>query len=107
MIKKMMADEKPYLDSLFSIKRFSKRTGIPPHQISQLLNESFHQSFFEFVKNYRIEEARRLLSSPASYEINIEEIAHMVGYNSKSSFNKAFLKITGQTPLSFRKQKMP
>ena len=107
MVEKMMTDEKLYLDSLFSIKRLSKRTGIPPHQISQLLNESFHQSFFEFVRNYRIEEARRLLSSPASSDINIEEIAHTVGYNSKSAFNKAFLNITGQTPLSFKKQNMP
>lgn len=99
----LMRDEKPYLDSLFSIKRFSKLSGIQPDHLSQVLNECCNQSFFEFTRSYRIEEAKRLLSIPENSEINIEEIAHKVGYNSKSAFNKAFLNLTGQTPLSFKK----
>ena len=103
-IEQLMRDEKIFLDNLFSIKRLSRHSGIPPDQLSQLLNESFQQSFFEFTRFYRINEAQKLLTAPDNSEINIEEIAHMVGYNSKSAFNKAFLNITGQTPLSFKKK---
>jgi AraC-like DNA-binding protein len=105
-IERLMADEKLYLNNLFSINRLSRHSGIPPNQISQILNEMFHQTFFEFVRHYRINEAQKLLSVPANAEIKIEEIAHKVGYNSKSAFNKAFLSITGETPLSFKKKNM-
>jgi AraC-like DNA-binding protein len=105
-IEQLMTGEKLFLDNLFSLKRLSRKTGIPPNQLSQVLNETFHQSFFEFTRNYRIREAQNLLSSAANSEINIEEIAHMVGYNSKSAFNRAFLSITGQTPLSFKKKSL-
>jgi AraC-like DNA-binding protein len=103
-IEQLMADEKPFLNSLFSLNKLSKHSGIPPNQISQVLNESFHQTFFEFLRHYRIEEAKQLLSEKENAEVNIEEIAYMVGYNSKSAFNKAFLGITGETPLSFKKK---
>jgi AraC-like DNA-binding protein len=105
-IERLMADEKLYMNNLFSINRLSRHSGIPPNQISQILNETFHQSFFEFVRHYRIHKAQELLSLPDNAEINIEIIAHKVGYNSKSAFNKAFLSITGETPLSFKKKNM-
>jgi AraC-like DNA-binding protein len=106
MIENLMNEQKPFLDNLFSINRLSKHTGIPSYQLSQILNESFNQSFFEFTRTYRIKEATDLLTDSANANINIEEIANMVGYNSKSAFNKAFLNITGQTPLSFKKENM-
>lgn len=34
--------------------------------------------------------------------ITIEDLAERVGYNSKSSFNKAFKRYTNQTPSQFR-----
>ena len=49
---------------------------------------------------YRIEEAKRLLKEKMNYKV--EEIAEQVGYNSKSSFNTAFKKITGMTPSEWR-----
>jgi AraC-like DNA-binding protein len=49
---------------------------------------------------YRVEEAKRLLREKIN--IKVEEIAEEVGYNSKSSFNAAFKKITGKTPSEWR-----
>jgi AraC-like DNA-binding protein len=46
-----------------------------------------------------------LLVSSENQHIKIEEIAEMVGYNSKSAFNTAFKKIVGQTPSQYRKRK--
>jgi AraC-like DNA-binding protein len=45
-----------------------------------------------------------LLVSSENQHIKIEEIAEMVGYNSKSAFNTAFKKIVGQTPSQYRKE---
>jgi AraC-like DNA-binding protein len=52
---------------------------------------------------YRVEEAKKLLKEKQN--IKVEEIAEQVGYNSKSSFNTAFKKITGLTPSEFRNGK--
>jgi AraC-like DNA-binding protein len=51
-----------------------------------------------------VQEAQALLTSKNQQHLKIEEIAEMVGYNSKSAFNAAFKKITGQTPSQYRKQ---
>jgi AraC-like DNA-binding protein len=49
---------------------------------------------------YRVEEAKRLLKEQP--HVKVEEIAEQVGYNSKSSFNTAFKKISGKTPSEYR-----
>ena len=105
-LEELMNNEKPYTDNLFSLHKLARQTRIPANQLSQVLNESFHQSFFEFTRTFRIKEAQQLLSDPKYAQTNIEEIAFMVGYNSKAAFNKAFLNITGQTPLSYKKKNL-
>ena len=44
-----MLDEKPYLDENLSLPRLAEATGIPPHHLSQVVNEHFGQNFFDFV----------------------------------------------------------
>lgn len=46
-----------------------------------------------------------VLSAPENANLKLEEIAEMVGYNSKSAFNIAFKKQTGVTPSEFRELK--
>ena len=103
-LEEVMDVEKPFLDSGFSLPVLAKRLGISTHHLSQILNEELNQSFFDFLASYRITEAQKLLVSEENNYIKIEEIAQMVGYNSKSAFNTSFRKITGFTPSEFKKQ---
>lgn len=100
----LMHEEKPYLKEDFSLPSLSKKLGVSPHHLSQILNESLGQSFFDYAAQWRIAEAQRLLVSSENQHIKIEEIAEMVGYNSKSAFNTAFKKIVGQTPSQYKKE---
>ncbi|MCU0438961.1 MAG: helix-turn-helix domain-containing protein [Raineya sp.] len=102
-IEILMAQEKPFLQSDFSLPSLAKSLKVSPHQLSQIINETLGQNFFEFTAQYRIQEAQKLLISKEYQNIKIEEIAEMVGYNSKSSFNTSFKKIVGLTPSEFRK----
>ena len=52
---------------------------------------------------YRVEHAQKLLREDETSKITVEELADRVGYNSKSSFNTAFKKITSKTPTEYRK----
>jgi AraC-like DNA-binding protein len=56
------------------------------------------------VAEYRVTEAKKLLKDRPN--IKVEEIAEQVGYNSKSSFNTVFKKLTGSTPSEFRAGKL-
>ena len=100
---RIMAGEKPYLDSSFSLPGLAKQLGVSTHHLSQILNEEIGGGFFDITASYRIAEAQKLLLSEDNNHLKIEEIAEKVGYNSKSAFNTAFRKITGQTPSEYRK----
>lgn len=101
-LEQVMKENKPFLQPDFSLPDLAAQLGTTIHILSQVINEGLGKSFFEMTAEYRIDEAKHLLKT--SRHIKIEEIAQQVGYNSKSSFNTAFKKITGQTPSEFRTQ---
>ncbi len=59
------------------------------------------QTFTEFLNRTRIGQASRLLRETRQ---SVSEIGYSCGYNNIPYFNREFKKITGQTPLSFRKE---
>ncbi|OJJ20323.1 hypothetical protein BKI52_17820 [marine bacterium AO1-C] len=103
-LKRLMSTEKPFLENTLSLPILAKKLAISTHHLSQIINDNLKQSFFEMLASYRIQEAQRILTDSTQQHLKIEEIAEQVGYNSKSAFNAAFKKITGQTPSQYRKQ---
>lgn len=91
---------KSFVQPDFSLPDLAHQLNTSVHTLSQVINEGLHKSFFEMLAEYRVEEAKRLLKEKPN--IKVEEIAEQVGYNSKSSFNTAFKKITGKTPSEYR-----
>lgn len=98
-----MDKSKLFLNAEISLEDLSKETKIPKHHLTQLLNERFKQNFYSFINEYRIREAVKALENPTK-EVNILSLAYDCGFNSKSSFNKYFKKITDHTPSSYRKK---
>lgn len=99
-LRDIMNVEKPFLKGDFSLPQLADRLKLSVHVVSQVINDGLGKSFFEMTAEYRVEAAKQLLKDQPN--IKIEEIAEQVGYNSKSSFNTAFKKITGKTPSEFR-----
>jgi AraC-like DNA-binding protein len=97
----LMTIEKPYLDENLSLPKLAKKMGISVHNLSYLLNEGFDVNFFQFVNRYRIEEAKRILLSPEHAHLSMIGIAFECGFNSKTTFNTTFKKITGVSPSAF------
>lgn len=105
-LDEVMGLEKPFLDSACSLPGLATRLGVSPHHLSQVLNDRLGQNFFEFLASHRVDEAKRLLADPAVAHLKLEEIGERVGYGSKSAFNGAFKKLTGQTPSEFRRSRV-
>lgn len=96
--------EKIYTDNTLGLSKLAKILRTNTHALSQVINEEKHQTFFELIRYYRIEEAKRLLLE--SIDTKISEVAFDVGYNSLSTFNSVFKKATGLTPTKFRNEKV-
>lgn len=94
-----MSTQKPYLDNSLTLQDLAQQTNSSERQLSFLINKVLGQHFYDYINSYRIEEACRLL---LQNDLNIQQIMYEVGFNSKSSFNTAFKKNTGQTPSQFR-----
>lgn len=96
-----MEDRKPYLDMSLDLEKLAESIRIRPSHMSQLLNERVGMNFYEFVSSYRVREAQSRIADPAQCEKTLIAIAHESGFNSKASFNRAFKRVTGQTPSEY------
>jgi AraC-like DNA-binding protein len=101
-LARVMDVDKLYLDNDLSLPKMATAVGISTHALSYALNHGFNQNFFQFVNQYRIEEAKRLLLSPEQNKLNMVGIAFQSGFNSKTAFNTTFKKMTGLSPTEFR-----
>lgn len=100
---KYMDDEKPYLDGDLNINDLSRKTGIPRHHITEVLNEKHKRNFFSFINEYRVKEVISRINDPKYQHYTILAIAFDSGFNSKSTFNTFFKAYTGKTPSEYRK----
>ena len=101
-IEELMTQEKVYTDSTLNLNKLSSLLNIRSHTLSQLLNDNLEKSFSQFINEYRIEEAKRMLLD--NDHLKIQAIAEICGFNSNSTFYTAFKKVTGTTPAEFVKQ---
>lgn len=100
----IMINEKPYKIPSLNINDLSGKLSVSSKHLSQIINERLRQNFFDFINSYRITEACKLLEDNSNDKMTILEILYEVGYNTKSSFNKAFLKFNNITPTEYRRR---
>lgn len=103
-IKEFMIAKQPYLDPEFTIKAMADQLDMEVRELSLVLNTSFQQNFYDFLNHYRIEKAKDLLKDPGNKKLTILEVLYSVGFNSKSSFNTSFKKLSGLTPTQYRQK---
>jgi AraC-like DNA-binding protein len=108
-IHKMLIDylesEKPFIQSDFSMHDLCNRLNINRRKISYVLNEIMDKNFYGVINEYRVREAEALLMNDDLNQLKIEVLGEMVGFQSKSSFNACFKKVTGMTPSEYRIKK--
>jgi AraC-like DNA-binding protein len=100
---RIMDERSPHLDPRLTLHDLARASGLPPYQLTALLNGSLGLTFYEFINRRRIEEAKHKLADPAYDNVKILAVALDSGFASKSAFNRVFRDVTGQTPSVFRK----
>ena len=96
----LMEKEELYKNSLITMPKIAKRLGMTTPKFSQLLNDNFNKSFPTFINEYRISEAKTLLS--IEKPPNMDDISEQCGFNSPSTFYSTFKKVTSLTPAKYK-----
>ena len=100
----LMSHQELYKKSDLKLNDIAKELHIVPHKLSQLLNDNLGKSFAQFINEYKVEEAKKMLKENNSF--TLEAIGYEAGFSSKSSFYATFKKITGKTPSEYKKQSL-
>jgi YesN/AraC family two-component response regulator len=93
--------EKLYCLSELSLSDLANRLHTQPNYLSQVINERESRNFFDFINTLRVEEFKRLAAFPENRKYTLMGLAQQCGFNSKSSFNRYFKKITGYSPSEY------
>jgi AraC-like DNA-binding protein len=96
--------EKIYRQENINVQLLSEKLSIPSYQLSWVINKKMNTTFSELVNSCRIEEVKKRLTSHLDADKTILEIAFDSGFNTKTSFNRVFKKLTNKTPSQYRKQ---
>ena len=94
-------DQQLHRQAELSLQTLSEQLEISINKISQVLNVHMKTGFYDFINKSRVSDACQQLTHTG---LNIIDIAYLVGFNSKSTFNSAFKKHTGITPSLYKKQ---
>jgi AraC-like DNA-binding protein len=101
---RLMQDERPYTDNELTLSRLAGMLSITPHNLSEVINTRLQKTFYDFINQYRIEQAKADLADPEKQHFKILSIAFDAGFNSKATFNTIFKKQTNLTPQEYRKK---
>jgi AraC-like DNA-binding protein len=98
-LKKLMVEQKPYLEPNLTLNALADKLDISLHHLSQIINQFEGQNFNDFVNKYRVEEFINRASLDSHF--SFLGIALDSGFNSKSTFNAVFRKHKGLTPSQY------
>ncbi len=97
----LMKQDKLYMLETLNLVLLAEQLELSQHQLSELINTEFQQGFSRYIRQYRIDEAKRqLLAEPNA---SVLSIGLSVGFSSQSNFYAAFRDIVGIAPGQYRK----
>ena len=91
--------EHVYLNPRLRLSELAMLLGTNRTYLSQYFNQNCESTFYDFVNDYRIHYAKLLLHST---DDTLETIAMNSGFNSLSTFRRAFVQREGMSPIEFR-----
>ena len=86
-----------------TLSELAAELGTNRTTLSNYLNQEVGTTFYDYINSHRISEAERLLSESSGHW-SVEQLAEMSGFNSVSTFRRAFSKKHGMSPQQYRER---
>lgn len=96
-LQDFMIAKKPFLDPDLTLSRLSRQMGIPAKKLSTTINLATGNNVSRFINQARIAMAQKDMLAGTS-------VTHAMlasGFNTKSNFNREFLRIVGKSPTAW------
>ncbi|WP_413670741.1 ABC transporter permease [Mucilaginibacter sp. Mucisp86] len=103
-LRHQMKVKRFYLDEELSLNSLAKELGISIHELSKIINTGLRKNFNDFVNEFRIQDVTRKMRDPEYDRITLLGIAYDCGFNSKTTFNRAFKQVTGKSPAEYKSE---
>jgi DNA-binding response OmpR family regulator len=95
-VKRLIADN---LASLPGLAEIARSVGTYREKLSQIFREQTGMTVFAFIRDARIRRGETLLRDT---DMDVQDIALLIGFNNAGNFATAFRERTGITPSAFR-----
>ena len=91
-----------YTDSTLNREKVAEKLGISAGYVSQIINTITGDNFANYINNYRVEAVKEMITNSEYDNYNLLAMGLESGFTSKTTFYKAFKKVTGQTPNEYK-----
>jgi AraC-like DNA-binding protein len=102
VIDKWIKRKKPFLHPEFQLMDLRQVLPMNRTYLSQLINNAYGCSFYQWVNALRVKEAKQLMTTKP--DLKMQDIANKCGFSSRQALHRAFLRETGITPREFLAQ---
>jgi len=100
-LQQLMEIEQPYLDPELTLSLLARKLHTHPQIVSKVINDGFGLNFSDYINSMRVEAVIRQFGDKAHHRYSLMGVAYDCGFNSKTTFNRAFKKVTGDTPAAY------
>ena len=101
LLEKLMAENRPWLNSNYSLAHLANDLQMSLHQASALINQATGTNFNDYMNQHRINYAIDLIKAGKTANLNMKGISDLCGFNNRNTFTNAFKKVTGMSPSEF------
>ena len=99
----LMHKDKLYLQPDLTLSDLAATLKTNTSVLSLAINAGFEKNFNDFINEYRVEDFKAKMASKEFQHLTLLAVAFESGFNSKTTFNRAFKKFTNQNPSDFQK----
>lgn len=99
-IEKLILTDRLYLNPNCSLEMIERLAKIQKHHLSQFFSSEYGKHFNAYINELRIDYAKKVLVEK-NYNIAVNELEETCGFNSRTSFFRAFKKYVGVSPSEY------
>ncbi len=96
-IKQTIETDKLYLDPELCLPDMARKVGTNRYYLSKIINDEFGMNFNNYINQYRIAEAVKLMKTPG-IDYSLADIAIKCGFNVYTSFVRSFKRFKRESP---------
>ena len=102
--KLLEAIQKKYKDPDLDVYGLADAMGMSRSLLNEKIQKALGLSIAQFIRTYRLNVAKEMISNGTNTDMNISEIAYEVGFNDPKYFTRCFTKEFNATPSEMHRQ---